>query len=160
MNRQAETADLEFFYRLYMHPAVNPFLLYEYMDAEAFAPIFEDLLRQKVLYVFEYAGQSAGMFKLIPLTHRTSHVAYLGGFAVDPDFAGRGLGTLMLQDVLKLGQSRGFKRLELSAAVGNERAIQLYEKMGFEREGILRQYTWLKSEGRILDEVLMAYLYK
>jgi putative acetyltransferase len=64
----------------------------------------------------------------------------------------------MLEEILALGRERGLLRIELSTATINERAIRLYEKMGFEKEGILRKYTYLKSEDRFLDEVLMAVL--
>lgn len=160
MHRKALPSDFDFFYALYMHPAVNPYLLYEWMDATAFQPIYEDLLRQGVLYVYQHEGVPAGMFKLVRLLHRTAHVAYMGGVAVDPQFAGQGLGAKLIQEVLDLGKTLGLRRIELSAALNNERAIRLYEKMGFEKEGILRQYTWLISENRFLDEVLMSFLYE
>jgi putative acetyltransferase len=65
----------------------------------------------------------------------------------------------MMRAIIELGRQKGLLRIELSAAATNNRAIALYEKAGFEREGILRRYTHLKSEGRFLDEVLMSYLY-
>jgi putative acetyltransferase len=129
------------------------------MDEQSFRPIFEDLLQQEVLYIFGADGQDVGMFKLIPLKHRTSHVAYLGGVAIHPDFAGKGFGIQMLQAIIDFGKSKGLLRIELSTATINEKAIKLYEKMGFVQEGILRHYTYMKSENRFLDEVLMSYLF-
>jgi putative acetyltransferase len=126
------------------------------MTKAAFQPVFDDLQAKNLIYVFEHEGQSAGMFKLIPLTYRTDHIAYLGGVAIDPAFMGKGLGQVMMNEILDLGRARGLLRIELSTATINERAIRLYEKMGFEKEGILRKYTYLKSEDRFLDEVLMA----
>ena len=75
-----------------------------------------------------------------------------------PDFAGRGLGKLMLREIISLGKQQGLLRIELSTATINEKAIHLYESVGFEKEGVLRRYTHLKSENRFLDEVLMSYL--
>ncbi len=159
MNRPATTHDLDFIYRLYMHPEINPFLLYEPMDGSAFVPIFEQLLDDGVLYVFEEAGISIGMFKLIPLKHRTSHIAYLGGVAIDPDFAGKGYAKKMFEEIIALGKTKQLRRIELSASVENTRAISLYEKCGFQAEGVLRKYTYLKKEDRYIDERLMSYLY-
>ena len=51
-----------------------------------------------------------------------------------------------------------FLRIELSVASINEKAIRLYEKAGFEKEGILKKFTYLESEKKFLDEVMMAYL--
>jgi RimJ/RimL family protein N-acetyltransferase len=159
MIRKVTNTDFSFVYSLYMHPKVNPFLLYEMMDEESFKPIFQDLLKDEVLYVYENDEKPVGMFKLIRLKHRADHVAYLGGLAIHPDFAGQGFGKKMLQEIIDLGKEMGLLRIELSAATHNLKAIRLYESVGFEKEGVLRRYTNLKSEGRILDEVLMSYLY-
>lgn len=159
MVREVTSNDFEYIYGLYMHPQINPYLLYEMMDVGQFRPIFDELLLQEVLYIFGADGQDVGMFKLIHLKHRTSHVAYLGGVAIHPDFAGKGFGTQMLQAIIDFGKSKGLLRIELSTATINEKAIKLYEKMGFVQEGILRHYTYMKSENRFLDEVLMSYLF-
>lgn len=158
MLRPAEAEDLHYFYRLYMHPSINPYLLYDPMPLDAFTPIFEELLSKQVLYVFLVEGQAAGMCKLIPQQYRNAHMAYLGGVAIDPDFAGRGYGQQMLEEVLQWARERQLRRVELSAAVSNERAIRLYEKVGFQREGILRQYTWFRPDNRFIDEVLMSWI--
>ena len=156
---KATTTDFDFFYDLYMHPQVNPYLLYEMMDSEQFRPIFEELIQQEVLYIFGADGQEVGMFKLIPLKHRNSHIAYLGGVAIHPDFAGKGLGKQMLEAIVNFGKQKGLLRIELSTATTNDKAISLYEKVGFVQEGVLRKYTYLKSENRFLDEVMMSYLF-
>ncbi len=159
MYRNATASDFDFFFNLYMHPQVNPYLLYEQMSSEEFRPIFEDLLSDKVIYVFEENGISAGMFKLVLLKHRCTHIAYLGGLAIHPDFAGKGLGLKMMREIIDLAEQKGIKRLELSAGTENLRAIELYKKAGFEPEGILRKYTHLKSEGRFIDELMMSYIF-
>lgn len=159
MTRAMRREDFAFIYNLYMHPATNPYLLYEIMDEASFEPIFTELLSKEVIYVYESDGIPTGMFKLLPLTHRTSHIVYLGGLAIHPDRAGAGHGKAMLQEIIALCRQKGFLRIELSTATINERAIRLYERAGFEREGVLRNYTWLKSENRYLDEVMMSYLF-
>lgn len=158
MIRKATSDDFNFMYELYMHPAINPFLLYEMMDKELFQPIYADLFQKAVLYVFSDSVADAGMFKLVPQLYRNSHIVYLGGVAVHPSFAGRGYGYKMMQEILDFVKNQGFLRIELSVASFNEKAIRLYEKSGFEKEGVLRKFTYLKSEGRYIDEVLMSYL--
>ncbi len=158
MIRKATNKDIEFIYGLYMHPEINRYLLYEEMSRENFQPIFEDLLSKEIKFIYTDRGTDAGMFKLIPLTYRTSHIAYLGGLAIHPSFAGKGHGRKMLQEIIDLARQRDFRRIELSVAVINEKAIQLYEKCGFEKEGVLKKYTWLQKENSFLDEVLMACL--
>ena len=159
MIRKATETDLDFVYKLYMHPEVNPYLLYEPMSQEVFLPIYADLVEKGLKYVYEDNGELTGMFKLIPLSYRTDHIAYLGGLAIHPSFAGKGLGGKMMSEIIGLARSQGFLRIELSVATINERAIHLYEKCGFEREGVLRKYSYLKTKDLFLDEALMSYLF-
>ena len=160
MVRNAVAADFDFIYELYMHPAVNPYLLYETMDKASFQPIYDDLIARKVKYIqMDENGESIGMFKLVPLTYRNSHIVYLGGLAIDPGQSGRGYGSSMILNIIKLAAQRGFKRIDLSVSVENKKAISLYEKAGFQHEGILKHYTYLEKENRYLDESLMSYLF-
>lgn len=159
MYRKATQSDLQLIYDLYMHPQVNLFLLYEPMDIEEFKPIFDKLLASAIKYIFmDESSTPVGMFKLSPLTYRASHIAYLGGLAIHPNFAGKGFGRKMMQEIIDLANQQGYKRIELSVATENVRAIGLYKKVGFEAEGVMRKYTYLRQEGRFLDELLMSYI--
>ena len=142
-----------------MHPVTNPWLLYEMMDKASFQPIFNDLLEKNIIYLYNEDGTDVGMFKFIHQQHRNAHMAYLGGLAIHPDYAGKGYGLKMMQEIIALGKQMNLVRIELSTATINERAIRLYEKTGFEKEGILRKYTWFKNENRFIDEVMMSYIY-
>ena len=159
MTQKAGTNDFNFIYGLYMHQQVNPFLLYELMDAENFEPIYKALIEQELLYIYSNNDQQIGMFKFISLQYRSHHIVYLGGLAIDPVFAGRGEGKKMMNEIIALAGKLGFLRIELSVAVNNEQAISLYQKAGFEKEGILRKYTHLKSKELFVDEVMMAYIF-
>ena len=119
MLRPATIADFDFFYEMYMHPQINPFLLYEILEKKDFKPIFKDLLRQKIIFTFHETPDSGavGMCKIVQLLHRTAHIAYLGGVAIRPDHAGKGLGEKMMLDILEVGKQRGLRRIELSTAV-------------------------------------------
>jgi RimJ/RimL family protein N-acetyltransferase len=158
MVRKATQQDFEFIYDLYMHPQVNPFLLYEMMDADEFKPIFDELLNKDVKYIYESGGIPVGMFKLVPNVYRSGHIVYLGGLAIHSSFAGKGYGLSMMQEIIHYAEAQGFLRIELSVSITNERAKHLYEKAGFEKEGILRKYTYLKTEDSFFDEVLMSWL--
>ncbi len=156
---KASPADFNFLYELYMHPVANRYLLYEWMDADTFRPIFADLVSKEVVYVYVVDERPTGMFKLVRQLHRNAHIGYLGGVAIHPDFAGKGYGFSMLSEIIALGKQMGLRRIELSTATSNEKAIRLYEKAGFEKEGILKNFTYLANENHFLDEVMMAYLY-
>lgn len=159
MIRKITAQDFNYIYQLYMHPVTNPWLLYEMMDKASFQPIFNDLLEKNIIYLYNEDGTDVGMFKFIHQQHRNAHMAYLGGLAIHPDYAGKGYGLKMMQEIIALGKQMNLVRIELSTATINERAIRLYEKTGFEKEGILRKYTWFKNENRFIDEVMMSYIY-
>ena len=158
MTRLITPGDFDFIFKLYMHPDTNPWLMYEEMNKKTFEPIYNDMLRQEIIFIYSDEGTEIGMFKLVPLTYRSSHVAYLGGLAIDPLFAGKGYGFRMMREIIDSAKDRGFLRIELSASVTNKRALSLYTKAGFEKEGILRKYTYLKTANKFIDEVLMSYL--
>ena len=158
MIRKAVPEDFDFIYSLYMDPELNHFFLYEMMDKKEFKPIFNQLRKANDLYLYEQPPHRIGMFKLIRLTHRTSHIAYLGGLAIHPDYWGKGEGYKMIQEIILLGKQMGFLRMELSTTTTNEKAIRLYEKAGFKKEGVLRKYTKLGNV--FVDEVIMSFIYE
>jgi putative acetyltransferase len=92
------------------------------------------------------------------MNHRNSHVIYLGGVAIAPSYSGKGLGEKMLREVVQLCNEQNYKRIELTVATINLKAIRLYEKLGFLQAGVLRKLTWLKKEDKFLDEVMMSLL--
>jgi len=158
MHRLAKDSDFDFIYQLYMHPVINPWLLYEQMDEKEFRPIFNELVSREFLYVFYSGGEMAGMFKLVPQKYRNSHIIYLGGISIHPNYWGKGYGSMMLDEVIRLVTTMGYRRIELTVASLNFQAINLYEKAGFRNEGTLKKYTYLKSEDRFIDEQVMALI--
>ncbi len=87
---------------------------------------------------------------------RMRHVGSVGIF-VHTDWQGRGVGTALMETLLDLADNwLMLLRVELEVYADNERAIALYEKMGFQREGLRRMAT--VRRGRYIDEYSMARL--
>jgi len=87
---------------------------------------------------------------------RRRHVAVLGVGVAD-DLNGRGIGSALIAALLDAADKwLDLRRIELSVFADNERAIRLYERFGFAREGIMRAYAF--RDGRYADGVMMARL--
>lgn len=77
---------------------------------------------------------------------------------VDPGWHGKGIGTDSIRTVARhLVHDRGHHRLAIDPAAGNVQAIRTYERVGFKRVGILREYE-RASDGTWHDCVAMDLL--
>lgn len=79
------------------------------------------------------------------------------GMGILPAYRGKGLGRRLIEATLKAAREAGFARVELNVYEDNSRAITLYEKVGFEREGIVRRAAHI--DGRFIDAIGMALLF-
>jgi RimJ/RimL family protein N-acetyltransferase len=76
------------------------------------------------------------------------------GIVVKDGFRGVGIGTRMMQTIVGVGRKRGLRVLVLSVFATNERAIHVYEKVGFVKCG--RVPGKHLHKGKYVDEVIMA----
>ena len=80
--------------------------------------------------------------------------------ALAPEWRNRGIGTAMIRQLIDYcRQSPAIHRLELGVYTNNPRAIHVYEKLGFEHEGVDREAFWKANEGGYLDSYRMAILF-
>ena len=101
-------------------------------------------------------GKVVGMIFLGREEARRAHVGSIG-MAVHDAHAGRGVGAALMAATLDLADNwLQLKRIELSVYADNPRAIALYERFGFEREGLCRAFAW--RNGAYADALTMARL--
>ena len=99
-----------------------------------------------------------GMLSLHTFPHRPRrhHVGSIG-MSVHDDWHGKGVGAALMRAGLDLADNwLNLTRLELEVYTDNEPAVRLYERFGFEREGLLRQHAY--RDGRYVDAYAMARL--
>jgi putative acetyltransferase len=101
-------------------------------------------------------GKVIGAIGLDRYENRRSHAGSIG-MAVHDAYAGRGAGTALMAAIVGLADNwLQLRRLELNVYADNARAIALYERFGFEREGLMRAYAW--RNGEYVDSIAMARL--
>ena len=96
-----------------------------------------------------YAEARGGKFRR---NQATAHVV-IGVLATA---RGQGAGTGLLQELKCWAPAHGIHRLELTVMAHNQRARDLYQRVGFQVEG--RRRECLVVDGRLVDELYMALL--
>jgi RimJ/RimL family protein N-acetyltransferase len=79
------------------------------------------------------------------------------GMGIVPAYRGRGLGLRLIKTTLEQARNTGFVRIELDVHADNARAIALYDKVGFVREGVVRAAAFIDGEYR--DAIAMAIVH-
>jgi ribosomal protein S18 acetylase RimI-like enzyme len=97
-----------------------------------------------------------GYVRLKPPTHlpENAHVTYVSGLAVRPSSRRRGVAAALMTAAEPFARTRGARKLSLRVLSTNQPAIRLYGRLGFDREGTLRDEFLIG--GRYVDDVLMA----
>jgi RimJ/RimL family protein N-acetyltransferase len=85
--------------------------------------------------------------------NRIKHSCYLV-IGILRDYARKGIGTTLFQEMEKWARLNSIERLELTVMIHNEAAIKLYKKMGFRVEGLKEKS--LRVDGKYIDEYYMS----
>lgn len=78
---------------------------------------------------------------------RDRHIAWLG-IHVRRRYWGKGVGSGLMKEAIKLSKELGCRRLMLDTTEGNERAIRLYQKFGFETEAVENNEVYIDNAWR------------
>ncbi len=73
------------------------------------------------------------------------------------DYQNLGLGAALMSGGIRAARDRHLHRVELTVVADNRRAVHLYEKVGFRREGVKRE-NYLGEDGKYHDEIIMGIL--
>ena len=72
-------------------------------------------------------------------------VAVIHILAVSPDSQGKGIGSEMVQEAIRLALSKGMQAIRLDALASNTPAHRIYERLGFEYRG--KQHLYAENTG-------------
>ena len=87
--------------------------------------------------------------------NRNRHSAYIV-IGVLRGYWNKGIGRELMQSLEVWAKAKNLHRLELTVMAHNTQAVALYEKCGFEQEGIKRDA--LRVEGKYVSEIYMSKL--
>jgi RimJ/RimL family protein N-acetyltransferase len=84
--------------------------------------------------------------------------AHAGTFAisVDSEHRGQAIGTALIEALFAWAPEHGITRVQAWAWVSNPRALALYERLGFQREGLCRAAVMV--DGEPVDVIVVARL--
>jgi len=103
------------------------------------------------------ANEVVGWCDVVRIDQESFRHAWRLGMGLLSAVRGRGVGRRLAEAAIAAARERGAERIELEVFASNTRAIALYEKLGFEREGVKRRAR--KVDGEYDDIVLLALLY-
>lgn len=110
----------------------------------------------QIHFVAELDDAVVGYVRLKPPTPlpENAHVLQVSGIAVHPEARRRGVASALLAAAEQFARNCGAVKLSLRVLSTNAPAIALYERLGYVREGVLRNEFIIN--GRYVDDVMMA----
>ncbi|HYO50818.1 MAG TPA: GNAT family protein [Chloroflexia bacterium] len=111
-----------------------------------------------VFMVAEADGQVIGLLGCTGGKRQANrHSTYLG-MSIRKEWREQGIGTALMQAAIEWARSTGIvTRIELEVFAHNARAMHVYEKCGFQAEGIRRRAFY--RDGQYIDSIIMALLF-
>src|SRR3984957_9498613 len=76
--------------------------------------------------------------------------SHVNNIAVDPQWQGRGLGAVLLLDLIRTALGHGARHLTLEVRVGNQPALALYQRFGMAPVGVRRNYYPVTGEDALI----------
>jgi aminoglycoside 6'-N-acetyltransferase len=106
---------------------------------------------------FQYAVEAGGVLvgDVAICRHDNGMQAELG-FTLATAHQGRGYATEAVRAVLDRVFATGVRRVSAECDARNAASVRLLERLGFRREGLRREHTWLKGEWT--DDLLFGLL--
>lgn len=81
-------------------------------------------------------GSGYALIKSGKVYHRHNRYTYLGFMYVEPEFRGRGVVSLIINELHKWSRNQGIDEVRLEVYDQNSPAIKAYEKLGFKKHMI------------------------
>lgn len=140
--------------------AETPFLTREPEEADIPLDKEEKILQRiadstsDLMIACEIDGRIVGNANLNRMTRmRMRHRASVG-VAIFREVWGKGIGSLLFSELIRIAKELGIRQLELEVVGGNDRARNMYERFGFTAIGE-KPNAFCLQDGTVLSEVSM-----
>lgn len=110
----------------------------------------------QTILVAEDAGQLVGYISGLGGDCRRNWKTVQIVIGILQSYSGQGIGKRMFQAIEEWAVTQGLHRLELTVMAHNQRGIALYQRMGFQVEGVKRDDLFV--DGGFVDQYMMAKL--
>ena len=112
----------------------------------------EDLQRDDVgMFVADVGGEFVGQLGLVVARYGVADL----GMLVAAGWRRRGVGSALLRAGIDWARQAGAHKVALQVWPHNRAAIALYERFGFQREGLLRRH-YRRRSGELWDAIVMG----
>jgi RimJ/RimL family protein N-acetyltransferase len=122
---------------------------------------FEDLIKddneaeKNLFLVAEVDGRIVGFTRCVGnKLSRFKHKAEFG-ICILNEYQGYRIGRILLEHIINWADEIGIQKINLTVLETNEKAIRLYEKFGFVKEGLLL-HDRIHKDGRYYNTVIMG----
>lgn len=116
--------------------------------------VLSNIMAQNAQLVALDSGRVVGWCDVLPRQAEGFRHCGVLGIGVLPGYRSQGIGKRLLEETLAKAAQRALERVELDVYASNRPAISLYEKFGFEVEGVKKRAR--KIDGVYDDVVMMA----
>ncbi|MDP8011622.1 MAG: GNAT family N-acetyltransferase [Thermoplasmata archaeon] len=125
-----------------------------YLGGEEFLSMRIEDQENELILVADHNKNIIGVLTLTRESYRkNNHVAVLG-IAIRYGYRHMGIGTVLMKTSFEWAKENGIEKICLEVFSTNKNAISLYQKLGFEIEGIKKKQ--FKIRGEYVDDILMA----
>jgi ribosomal-protein-alanine N-acetyltransferase len=107
---------------------------------EPYPPAYLDNLAAYASDTFLVVEENSQVLGYVIATTRTYNLGHIISVAVHPEYRGKGLGKLLMENIIDLLTRKGISTIRLEVRRGNVVAQRLYEKFGFNLAFVIENY--------------------
>ncbi|WP_242632505.1 GNAT family N-acetyltransferase [Arthrobacter sp. S41] len=112
------------------------------------------------LVALDPEGNVAGWAAAAPISERSAYRGVVEhSVYIDPQCSGRGIGTILLQELIKRANEQGYWTIQSAIISGNEGSRSLHKKVGFREVG-RRERIAKGACGEVAGQWMDTYLYE